>query len=391
MSGSRRRCTCCCLISKDDFDRVDSSDLGSDWTEESGDWSIASQELAIGDANSLLVNTNESSGATAYVYVAGQLDTNGGPSGQHRMRVVVDYVDSSNYHFAEIDVDWFGGGIAAINIGVRTSGSDTILTSDTYADWLTVSTPFQVKVCLLDGYLVANVINASDSEMATTSSTITNKNGTMAGLAIVDAEDWTFTRFEWQKHDSESGGCPDCTGRCGSCNEAQDLPYTGSVILSIPAGTFTTGSVECGAPLSGFNAVCTQLHGDFVLDNRPDASIAVPGFNTADSEDNPCLYQFRSALGTGACDAWSPGNDRDYFWVAYGFFDAGAFGFNTSGTDIRAAVYAGAATLNELVGPNYFDKAGLVDCRSQQTLTWVTGGANYCESSAGKTVTVEPA
>jgi len=43
----RRRCCCGCVIASDDFNRANSTNLGSNWTELAGDWSIASNQLTV--------------------------------------------------------------------------------------------------------------------------------------------------------------------------------------------------------------------------------------------------------------------------------------------------------------------------------------------------------
>lgn len=52
-----RRCCCDnnCYIFRDDFDRADSTDLGSDWEECSGDWEIVSEDLTTEDTGAVVV------------------------------------------------------------------------------------------------------------------------------------------------------------------------------------------------------------------------------------------------------------------------------------------------------------------------------------------------
>lgn len=63
---------CCCPPAgcdyfSDDFNRADSSDLGSDWTETAGDWSIASNLLAVSTASAVVTcNTTHPTSGTAY-------------------------------------------------------------------------------------------------------------------------------------------------------------------------------------------------------------------------------------------------------------------------------------------------------------------------------------
>lgn len=50
-----RRCCCDCEEYEDNFNRADNDDLGDDWTEVSGDWSIASSELSEAGASAIAI------------------------------------------------------------------------------------------------------------------------------------------------------------------------------------------------------------------------------------------------------------------------------------------------------------------------------------------------
>jgi hypothetical protein len=50
-------CACCgCAIIQDDFTRSNSTDMGDDWTEESGDWQISTNRASTTDSNAILVH-----------------------------------------------------------------------------------------------------------------------------------------------------------------------------------------------------------------------------------------------------------------------------------------------------------------------------------------------
>lgn len=118
---------CCggggCDIFTDEFARSGSTDLGSDWTEVSGDWEIVTGYLQANTANSSVSCTV--AGCTAKIilktkvlgdYVSPQPD---GPVA----RLCIGYVDDDNYVFGGITIQ---SGSPRLEVGTRSGGTDTI-------------------------------------------------------------------------------------------------------------------------------------------------------------------------------------------------------------------------------------------------------------------------
>ncbi len=93
-------CTCCdtdCVTFQDAFDRADDTDLGSDWTEVSGDWEIVSNALTTASTSAMAICTTTISGDQA-VWITFTVDTLG-----DKFRIIMSYVDSSNYIALEVE------------------------------------------------------------------------------------------------------------------------------------------------------------------------------------------------------------------------------------------------------------------------------------------------
>lgn len=95
---------CCperCLIFSDFFDRADST--VTQWAERSGDWEIASNELAEAGNNGALIIAPQWHSRLTWFLVTG-LGAGGIVSGAI-YRLIANYVDDSNYYYAEYEYD----------------------------------------------------------------------------------------------------------------------------------------------------------------------------------------------------------------------------------------------------------------------------------------------
>jgi len=120
-------CPCCgtgvCPIGTDTFTRADEDPVSpSAWEERSGaDWAVVSNTLRTATSNALLKYLVEQPSSVSEHYVS--VDVYGATGDQ--IRIIVDYVDDSNYHFVELTVGDPNGCLALYK---RVAGSNTLLT-----------------------------------------------------------------------------------------------------------------------------------------------------------------------------------------------------------------------------------------------------------------------
>ncbi len=84
----------------DDFNRSNSTTLGGNWSEASGDWSITSNKLTTASSGGLAVNTTSLSTADYKVKAVCQSPGDSGGSG-----LIARYADSSNYYLAQLSYE----------------------------------------------------------------------------------------------------------------------------------------------------------------------------------------------------------------------------------------------------------------------------------------------
>lgn len=111
---------CCtppdCEILNDTFTRSDSSSLGADWSEVSGDWEIASNALKITATSNAICNAVPTpSAVSARIKVNVQASVTGAAA-----RLIFNYTDANNYWFAE----WVSG-TGTLKLYTRASGTNT--------------------------------------------------------------------------------------------------------------------------------------------------------------------------------------------------------------------------------------------------------------------------
>jgi len=232
-------CTCCdgesCTLLDDDFDRADSTNIGSNWTEVSGDASISSNKLAMTSGTiitSTVPHTTEQISIT--VTINGNSST--------RFRIVLNYTDSSNYNYVDITP---GGSIVC---GIRSGGSDSTLTS---ASSGTVSGgTYEINVCVRENYFNASVGGAFKVQ----ASLIATSGTYGLGMPSVSGSP-TFDNFLAEKAD---GSCPWCNIGL-TCTQS-----TGFALCT--SGTLPTSwEVEISGVADDSCTECTTWNDTFIL------------------------------------------------------------------------------------------------------------------------------
>lgn len=214
-----------CTIFSDDFTRADSTNIGSDWTETSGDWSIASNKLSISSTSSATATANVTHSSSALqLSVTVTCSTSGG-----KVRLYI----GSNY--GELV---FSGGSGSININGASSGSGYI------AATLNTGTAYSVLLCLTSsGGLVctANSVSAVLT-VSPASPGVSFAVGTGSVSTSTTFDSFVATKVE--------AGCASCVLPCGNCDP----------------GTIPTRIQLDIAGFPDFNCNCSNFNGTWVVD-----------------------------------------------------------------------------------------------------------------------------
>jgi len=199
MGGGRERCCCGvpgCVIFQDNFDRANSTNLGSDWTEVVGDSEIAGNTVQIPDLGLIKCNTPHPIDTPTCVVFADI--ANDPPSGKYR--VLVNYVDEDNYLFGQYD------SAGTLSVGEVAAGVETILDSVAcggivFGDVLTV--------CRNKGGLYAGVGIASVWAWHC----VADNGGRYTGLASGSGQ-IKFDDFYFEEHYVTDPDCKQCECHC---------------------------------------------------------------------------------------------------------------------------------------------------------------------------------
>lgn len=258
---------CCCVcdpIGTDDFDRADSGDLGSDWTEVSGgaNVEIASNKLAFSDAALVRFDTSHPD-SSAKCYVSAKVTMN---DDLDKMRVIVAYTDSNNYLAVEVEndsntVDRGDMRVIERNAGVETTLNEHLRVLDFHEN------ETEIFACY-DGQILSGGIVGSGTLLSGVPSVA--YSGTHVGLeGKVVSTDCTFDDFKYLKHADDEAGCPSCEVRdCDACDSG----------LAPTAIEVNLGSIADDACTS-----CANLSGFFVCDFAGKLS---------DLSGQRCIYQY---------------------------------------------------------------------------------------------------
>lgn len=135
--GSCSRC-CCAILFTDTFTRANSTNLGSDWDEVAGDWSISSNTLTTSDDNAVALHSTTYDSTIAgwgfYGIVSLPYPTPlSEASFTNKVRIIFGYIDADNYHYVEFDYTWNSIITAGVtSIYSRVAAAETLLAK---TDW----------------------------------------------------------------------------------------------------------------------------------------------------------------------------------------------------------------------------------------------------------------
>lgn len=202
--------TCCCDAGpcrsfSDGFNRADGTDIGSTWTEVSGDWSISSNTLAeAGTSGAVAIYNNHWSQTAVIANVNTVSESNG-----DRYRIVVNYKDSANYMYAELYINGVNG--SEISLHSVSGGADTTLETDTILSLTGTSRTF--AVCLGSNGFQGSVNNAVASLVWNEQGPV-HADGYQSGLGNGAAQAIEFDDFYMSEHLDDNADCPGCICAC---------------------------------------------------------------------------------------------------------------------------------------------------------------------------------
>lgn len=242
-------CKCCteCEILLDTFDRDDSTDLGSDWSEVSGSWAISSN-AASGSGLLIAVNGHPTGGTNIHARAV-FADTNA--------KIIIGYDDSSNYHYAIFDG-------TAVTLYEVVSGTATALVTSDEVDY-TSGGAYVLSICY-DGVTLFGYVSTDDAvgSVAWLVSSLAGDQGGLGATSTIDCES-----FELTIAGTESVSCPKCPQNtipniCG-CEEGDYLyqSYLMDWDGTLSASTDPLGNWVCN------DATCNTIEGPVIVDYVP--------------------------------------------------------------------------------------------------------------------------
>jgi len=202
---------CCpdCLALADDFQRAT---LGCQWNQRSGSWSISSDRLReAGNEDALIILQRAVSDLSFLAWAS----TPNVPTGSI-YRVIVNYVDDDNYHFAEFE---FTSSQLTIRLCKRAGGSNSTLKERSW-DVNMVGSPQSFGVCFTEKIFSAG--QAYEPYMLWITDPTPHDGGYRAGLGNGANVQIEFDEFWLSEHLDTNVDCTYCVCRC----DAVPLPMT---------------------------------------------------------------------------------------------------------------------------------------------------------------------
>ena len=253
-----------CFIGQDTFDRTDSTDIGCQWAEISGAWSIATNQLA---------QTGAAAGIAKYKVFHPTLDLNhyvevdvvipaatGGPPTvpANDAMVLVNYLDGSNYHYAAFSVN-SGNTTGTLTIGK--AGGSFLTTSQ---NW-TAGT-YRMVVCWDDDdQILTASIQIPTATIGNSMSSTRVAAGKFVGLGAGSSSlgNEKFDNFEFWKHlSAEEPDCPDCSEFAFAdpdCEPCTTPKASHNYALDFGAAFLTDDDCD----------QCDQIAGEYVVQYNP--------------------------------------------------------------------------------------------------------------------------
>lgn len=254
---------CCegCEQFADNFNRSNSTNIGSDWSEEAGNWSIASNTLRASAGGAIA--TCQASLTLPYTIFCKVRGTSSSDSA----KIIWNYTDSNNYSYLHITFD----AAQRWRLFEVSGGTPTELDNEPVSDTAN-NTDLYIAVCVTAESAIVNLSlsGVADSYSfaiaAETDSALSECGvGTTTQGGTISFDDWQV-----DTHNSSDSACFKCVSECSRCVDGI-APERWKVVISGITGA----------------GVCTDFNGTFIL--HPTKSACVWSSGDLDFEiDGTC-------------------------------------------------------------------------------------------------------
>ncbi len=209
--------TCCCGPCRtwsDDFERANSTDLGTDWAEDSGDWSINSGDAVVSSAGAIFRNLPFSPALGAIVVDAEPTGIEAGAA----HRVFCGWKDASNYFYAEacwymVTTTWW----VRLQLVKVTAGTPDVLATDEWSIGVSISNDYPMKVCFsTEEFAVAITAHPWFLWLQGDAFTTFGETAKGWGLGSGSSTEARFSKVEVSEHRVAKEDCPRCICKCGA-------------------------------------------------------------------------------------------------------------------------------------------------------------------------------
>jgi hypothetical protein len=234
---------CCpdsCLILFDDFNR---SAVGCLWDDRQGNWSINTNRLReSGNSGALIIAQRQVPELSFSVSV----ETPSVPENA-KYRVIVNYVDDDNYHFAEFE---FLSNTLKIRLYKRSGGSNSLLLERSWNDVNVIDMEESFGVCLSEKIFWAS--QKYDPYQVWITNPTLHSGGYRAGLGNGAGIQIEYDNFYLEETGDTRSGCVKCSCRCNDVplpmNLTAHCTFSGGFAacdpVSVPLQAITPGSPE---------------------------------------------------------------------------------------------------------------------------------------------------
>jgi len=262
---------CCvdCVILEDEFTRADSSSMGSDWSERSGDWSIASNAAVCDSASGLMVTTASHPDASPDCFVEAVINAN---TADDVAKVILGYVDDNNYFFAQAR---FTATNSFLRLGKVVAGVQTMLGfSETTNASGETNLDGKLRVCYANGTITAALYATTTATLPVYTSASETVTGTKVGIGTgTRAGTIAFKEFSWQQKLSVAHpDCPTCDKPCVNCDDGT-WPYAMQVEFDGVA------DADCASCNEYFNDTAFILLPNYLSTSNPGVSECIYNLN----------------------------------------------------------------------------------------------------------------
>lgn len=250
---------CCstCTICEDTFDRTDSTDVNTGsacgWTEVSGAWEISSNALMPTSTSALLISTAEHPDGVNAIKLDATINSTGSNT---RFRLILGYVDTSNFLCAEVRIHSSAGHLKIIEMS---GGTETELSS-VLSLALPTSTDHTFSFCCNESE--SRLLATVNSTAITTAISSTSTGVFGIGTGSVVGTTALIKQFTATIRSADCGLC--LVAGCGCC-DGDDTPENGWDNGGCPVEYKVVSNVTTGAGPLCTAGECAAFNGTFYL------------------------------------------------------------------------------------------------------------------------------